>query len=100
MYLGRLAEVAPAAELFRRPLHPYTQALLAAIPTIGDGTSSIFDQTDRLLEGEQPSPIDLPRGCRFAGRCPRRFARCGEEEPALRQAEPGHVVACHLYEGG
>jgi len=100
MYLGRLAEVAPATELFRRPLHPYTQALLAAIPTIGDGSSSIFDQPDRLLEGELPSPVDLPRGCRFASRCPRRFARCGEEEPALREAEPGHVVACHLYEGG
>jgi oligopeptide/dipeptide ABC transporter ATP-binding protein len=97
MYLGRLAEVAPAAELFRRPLHPYTQALLAAIPTIGDGTSSIFDQTDRLLEGELPSPIDLPRGCRFASRCPHRMTRCRDEEPRLQAGAPGHLVACHLY---
>jgi oligopeptide/dipeptide ABC transporter ATP-binding protein len=97
MYLGRLAEVAPAAELFRRPLHPYTQALLAAIPTIGDGSASIFDQRERLLEGELPSPIDLPRGCRFASRCPHRMARCAELEPPLLPVAPGHAVACHLY---
>jgi oligopeptide transport system ATP-binding protein len=97
MYLGVLVEVAPAAGLFERPLHPYTQALLAAIPTIGDGRQSIFDQPSRLIEGEQPSPIDLPRGCRFASRCPRRFAPCHETEPVLREAEPGHAVACHLF---
>jgi oligopeptide/dipeptide ABC transporter ATP-binding protein len=97
MYLGALVEVAPAAELFRRPLHPYTEALLAAIPTIGDGTSSIFDQPERLLRGEQPSPIDLPRGCRFASRCPHRMARCQEVEPALQAVGPGRAVACHLH---
>jgi oligopeptide/dipeptide ABC transporter ATP-binding protein len=100
MYLGTLVEVAPTADLFKRPLHPYTQALLAAIPTIGDGRTSIFDQPARLLEGELPSPLALPRGCRFASRCPYRFDRCREVEPPLREAEPGHVVACHLYEGG
>src|SRR5262245_15183326 len=68
MYLGALVEVASTPQLFRRPLHPYTQALLAAIPTIGDGRTSIFDQPARLLEGELPSPIDLGRGCRFASR--------------------------------
>jgi oligopeptide/dipeptide ABC transporter ATP-binding protein len=99
MYLGTLVEVAPTAPLFKQPLHPYTQALLAAIPTVGDGRTSIFDQA-RLLEGELPSPIDLPRGCRFAGRCPYRFTRCDEVEPPLREAAPGHLVACHLYEGG
>jgi oligopeptide/dipeptide ABC transporter ATP-binding protein len=99
MYLGALVEVASTAALFKQPLHPYTQALLAAIPTVGDGRASMFD-TARLLEGELPSPIDLPRGCRFAGRCPYRFARCDEVEPPLREAAPGHVVACHLYEGG
>jgi oligopeptide/dipeptide ABC transporter ATP-binding protein len=98
MYLGRLAEVAPTGVLFRRPLHPYTQALLAAIPTVGDGTVSIFDQPERLLEGELPSPLDRPRGCRFAGRCPRRFARCDATEPELVEVEPAHAVACHLYE--
>jgi oligopeptide/dipeptide ABC transporter ATP-binding protein len=100
MYLGTIVELAPAAELFAKPLHPYTEALLAAIPTIGDGTSSIFDRPERLLEGELPSPIDLPRGCRFASRCPHRMARCQEVEPALQAAAPGRVVACHLYTGG
>jgi oligopeptide/dipeptide ABC transporter ATP-binding protein len=97
MYLGRLVEVAPTAELFRRPLHPYTQALLSAIPAIGDGTVSMFDQPARILEGELPSPLDLPAGCRFASRCPRRFDRCRVEDPRLFEAEPGHAVACHLY---
>jgi oligopeptide/dipeptide ABC transporter ATP-binding protein len=99
MYLGALVEVAPTGALFKQPLHPYTQALLAAIPVIGDGRTSIFD-APRLLEGELPSPIDLPRGCRFASRCPHRFQRCDEVEPTLRAAAPGHVVACHLYDGG
>ena len=97
MYLGRLVEVATTADLFRSPLHPYTQALLAAIPTIGDGSASIFDQPGRLIEGELPSPIDLPRGCRFVSRCPHRMARCHEVEPPLAPAASGHVVACHLY---
>ena len=100
MYLGTLVEVAPTSALFKQPLHPYTQALMAAIPTIGDGSASIFDDPARLLEGELPSPIDLPWGCRFASRCPHRFDRCGEVEPPLRLVEPGHVVACHLYEDG
>jgi oligopeptide/dipeptide ABC transporter ATP-binding protein len=101
MYLGKLVEVAPTALLFKQPLHPYTQALLAAIPAVGDGATSIFDDPTRLLEGELPNPIDLPRGCRFASRCPHRMARCDEAEPALREAAPGHAVACYLYtEGG
>ena len=97
MYLGALVEVAPADELFRRPLHPYTEALLAAIPTIGDGRASIFDEPERLLQGELPSPINLPRGCRFASRCPHRMARCEDVEPSLQAAAPGRAVACHLY---
>jgi oligopeptide/dipeptide ABC transporter ATP-binding protein len=101
MYLGRLVEVGPAGALFKQPLHPYTQALLAAIPAVGDGETSIFDNPARLLEGELPNPIDLPRGCRFASRCPHRMAHCDEVEPALREAAPAHTVACHLYtEGG
>jgi oligopeptide/dipeptide ABC transporter ATP-binding protein len=98
MYLGALVEVAPAAAIFGRPLHPYTQALLAAIPAIGDGTASMFDQPARLLEGELPDPTDETVGCRFAGRCPFRFDRCTREEPPLRDAEAGHAVACHLYD--
>jgi peptide/nickel transport system ATP-binding protein len=100
MYLGKLVEVAPTDELFKQPQHPYTQALLAAIPAVGDGGASIFDDPTRLLEGELPNPIDLPRGCRFASRCPHRMARCEEAEPALREATPGHAVACYLYEQG
>jgi oligopeptide/dipeptide ABC transporter ATP-binding protein len=101
MYLGKLVEVAPTDELFKQPQHPYTQALLAAIPAVGDGGASIFDDPGRLLEGELPNPIDLPRGCRFASRCPHRMSQCEEVEPALREAAPGHAVACHLYtEGG
>jgi oligopeptide/dipeptide ABC transporter ATP-binding protein len=98
MYLGTLVEVAPTSALFAQPLHPYTQALMAAIPTIGDGRASIFDDPARLLQGELPSAIDLPRGCRFASRCPFRFAPCEDVEPPLRLAATGHVVACHLYE--
>jgi oligopeptide/dipeptide ABC transporter ATP-binding protein len=100
MYLGRLVEVAPTDLLFKRPLHPYTQALLAAIPTVGDGAGSIFDEPGRLIEGELPSPIDLPRGCRFKSRCPHRFAPCDEIEPALSSVEAGHAVACHLHTQG
>ena len=101
MYLGRLVEVAPASALFKEPRHPYTQALLAAIPTVGDGRTSIFDNPARILEGELPNPIDLPRGCRFASRCPHRMATCDDVEPTLGEAAPGHAVACHLYsEGG
>jgi oligopeptide/dipeptide ABC transporter ATP-binding protein len=97
MYLGALVEVAPTAALFKQPLHPYTQALIAAIPAIGDGSRSIFDDPGRLLPGELPSPIDLPRGCRFASRCPARFAPCDQVEPRLGETAPGHAVACHLY---
>jgi oligopeptide transport system ATP-binding protein len=97
MYLGRLVEVASTAALFGNPRHPYTQALLAAIPTIGDGSSSIFDQPARILEGELPSPLAEPRGCRFASRCPFRLERCESVDPELREVEPGHAVACHLY---
>ncbi len=100
MYLGALAEVAPTIDLFKHPLHPYTQALLAAIPTVGDGRTSIFDQPARLLEGELPSPLHRPRGCRFVSRCPYRLDRCREVEPPLQEAAPGHLVACHLYRQG
>ncbi len=100
MYLGRLAEVAPTDVLFKRPLHPYTHALMAAIPTVGDGAASIFDEPGRLIEGELPSPIDLPRGCRFKSRCPYRFAPCEDVEPALAPIEAGHAVACHLHAQG
>jgi oligopeptide transport system ATP-binding protein len=98
MYLGQLVEVAPVASLFREPLHPYTQILLAAVPRIGDGRASIFDDPSLLLQGELPSPINLPVGCRFYERCPRRLERCRTEAPVLQEVSPQHQVACHLYE--
>jgi oligopeptide/dipeptide ABC transporter ATP-binding protein len=98
MYLGRLVEVAPAAALFDKPLHPYSQALLASIPMIGDGSSSMFDHTERLLSGELSNPIDLPPGCRFYNRCPYRMERCRAVEPELTPVESARAVACHLYE--
>jgi len=91
-------EIAPAASLFEKPLHPYSQALLASIPMIGDGRTSMFDQTERLLSGELPNPIDLPPGCRFYNRCPYRMERCRAVEPELTTVDAGHVVACYLYE--
>lgn len=98
MYLGQLVEVAPVASLFSEPLHPYTQILLAAVPRIGDGSASIFDDPSLLLQGELPSPINLPAGCRFYERCPRRLERCRTEAPVLQEVAPQHQVACHLYE--
>jgi oligopeptide/dipeptide ABC transporter ATP-binding protein len=71
---------------------------MAAIPTVENGGGSMFDQPGRLIEGELPSSIDLARGCRFASRCPFRFARCDEVEPELKTAGAAHAVACHLYD--
>ena len=94
MYLGRLIEKAPAKELFRNPVHPYTQALLSAIPV-----PSIHNQRKRiLLKGEITSPVDPKPGCRFASRCPYASSRCHSEEPQLTEIAPGHFNACFLNE--
>jgi oligopeptide/dipeptide ABC transporter ATP-binding protein len=98
MYLGKVVEIGPAAALFAKPLHPYSQALLAAIPRIGDGSTSMFDHTERLLAGELPNPIAVPPGCRFYTRCPYRMDRCREVAPKLKTADTTHAVACHLYD--
>lgn len=98
MYLGQLVEIAPVARLFSQPRHPYTQALLTAVPRIGDGRTSMFDNPDLLLEGELPNPIDVPLGCRFYSRCRQRMERCRTEEPALQEVESQLQVACHLYD--
>ena len=91
MYLGTIVEEAPARELFARPLHPYTRALLSAIP-VPDPDA----RRQRLvLAGEVPSPIDIPRGCRLRGRCPLAQPVCAEPV-ALREVAPAHRVACHL----
>jgi oligopeptide transport system ATP-binding protein len=93
MYLGQIVEVAESDELYRNPLHPYTQALLSAIPEIDTRAKA----QRLLLEGDPPSPIQIPSGCRFHPRCPKRFDRCDREEPVLREVSPGHWVSCHLY---
>ncbi len=98
MYLGQLVEVAPVEELFSQPRHPYTQALLSAVPRIGDGRASMFDNPELFLEGELPNPIDVPLGCRFYSRCRQRMERCRTEEPALQEVESQLQVACHLYD--
>jgi len=93
MYLGQVVESADRTELFSHPLHPYTEALLSAIP-IPDPHKK---RKRILLQGEVPSPIDPPPGCRFHTRCPRVMKRCSQEEPKLRQLEGEHLVSCHLY---
>ena len=92
MYLGQLVEKSPAVELFRNPAHPYTQALLSAIP-IPDVD---YQQKRVILKGELSSPINPKPGCRFAARCNYARPECFEKSPELRELEPNHFVACHL----
>ncbi|MGQ7248380.1 ABC transporter ATP-binding protein [Halomonas sp. V046] len=95
MYLGRVCEVAPTATLFSRPRHPYTQALMSAIPRLED------DRPQHLrLEGEVPTPVNLPSGCVFHGRCPHANERCRQEVPSLIASDDGSQVACHGVEEG
>ncbi len=92
MYLGKLVEVCESAELYKNPLHPYTKALLSAIP-IPDPVVTRANKRI-ILEGDVPSPIDPPVGCRFASRCPVRIAQCTEENPELKEMAPGHFASC------
>jgi len=93
MYLGQIVELSDSQELYAKPLHPYTEALLSAIP-IPDPTTK---RRRIILEGDPPSPIHPPTGCRFHTRCHKRFERCDKEEPTLREVAPRHWVSCHLY---
>ncbi|HXT06668.1 MAG TPA: ABC transporter ATP-binding protein [Roseiarcus sp.] len=95
MYLGEMVEIADNRELFFDPLHPYTKALLSAAPTLEEKP---LETRDLLLEGEPPSPIDIPPGCSFASRCPHAFARCLVETPALKARGPHRLAACHLLD--
>jgi peptide/nickel transport system ATP-binding protein len=92
MYLGRIVEHTDRETLFRKPLHPYTEALLAAVP-VPDPAAR---RAKRVLQGDVPSPLHPPAGCHFHTRCPYAEARCRSETPQLREIEPGHHVACHL----
>ena len=93
MYLGVIVEQAARESLFSRPLHPYTLALWSAAPSF-DPKARARGQRIRL-QGDPPSPINIPSGCRFAGRCPFAQERCHQEAPMLREVMPGHQVACH-----
>ena len=94
MYLGNVVELASSDELYKNTLHPYSQALLSAVP-IPDPAEEA--QKKRIIiSGDVPSPINTPKGCNFAGRCPRACDQCKESKPTLQEITPGHFVACHL----
>ena len=92
MYLGRIVEYTDKRTLFTRPLHPYTEALLLAVPVPDPSVK----RQKRVLQGDVPSPINPPPGCHFHTRCPYAVERCRVETPPLREVKPGQLVACHL----
>ncbi|ETT44197.1 peptide ABC transporter ATP-binding protein [Paenibacillus sp. FSL R7-269] len=93
MYLGRIVELAPTKALFAKPLHPYTQALMSAVPVPNPG----LKKQRIVLTGDVPNPETPPTGCAFHPRCPHAMDRCKSEAPLLRELDSGHQVACHLY---
>jgi oligopeptide transport system ATP-binding protein len=92
MYLGIIVEVTDRNELYTNPLHPYTQALLSAIPVADPVYSEIHQRT--ILQGDVPSPVNPPSGCRFRTRCPIADEYCSQQKPELKQISPGHYAAC------
>ena len=93
MYLGKIVESGSPTHIFKSPQHPYTQALISSIP-IADPTQKIKPQ---ILKGEVPSPLNMPKGCRFHPRCPKVMPHCSEKEPEFKKNQGGKV-ACWLYE--
>lgn len=94
MYLGKMVELAESEELYSNPSHPYTKALISAVPI----PNPKVKRQKIVLKGDVPSPINPPQGCRFVTRCPYAMKICGEIEPQLKEISSGHIVACHLYE--
>jgi oligopeptide transport system ATP-binding protein len=95
MYLGRIAELSPRDDLFAKPLHPYAEALLSAVPEPDPNLEATRQRI--ILQGDVPSPANPPKGCNFCTRCPKAFDRCHSEKPELQQVEAGRLVACHLF---
>ncbi|MDR2940839.1 MAG: ATP-binding cassette domain-containing protein [Clostridiales bacterium] len=96
MYLGNMAELAESVELTENPRHPYTKALMSAVPIPDPSEASLVEKN--LIEGDIPSPVNPPSGCVFRTRCPECFGRCSEEAPAWKEVSEKHFVACHLYD--
>ncbi len=94
MYLGKTVELAPKKELFDDAKHPYTEALLSAVPV----PNPEFIKKEKILMGDVPSPINPPFGCNFHPRCSKCMPKCSKVEPKLKEVSKGHFVACHLYE--
>lgn len=95
MYLGKMVELTESSKLYVDPKHPYTKALLSAVPIADPDASAKKEHI--MLKGDVPSPVNPPAGCRFAGRCERCMEICRTTEPQMTEVEPGHFVACHLY---
>ena len=95
MYLGHMVEIYKTSEIYRTPLHPYTQGLLSAIPVPSPKLAR--EKTVHSMEGDIPSPISPPSGCHFHTRCRYASSMCSEIEPTLKPLDAGHSVACHLY---
>jgi oligopeptide transport system ATP-binding protein len=96
MYLGKIVETAPTSDLFNSPHHPYTQALLAAIPAMGQGKKNRHSSPRKFLTGEVPSPLNPPSGCSFHPRCPHKMAVCSEQKPELYKIKDDQFSRCFL----